>query len=378
MTQGRPDRFHVLDSLRGICAIAVAFAHFITNSHLSELRLVQNSWLFVDFFFVLSGFVIAANYGDRFAGQRISFGRFAWRRLMRLYPLHLFMLVLFILTEFAFSMLQPEGAFEGAYAPELIWENVLLLQSFGVSGFLNWNYPSWSISAEFYTYLAFALTAMLGGLGRPLFWGIGLLVIPLGLILFHGGSLDITFTGGIWRCLYGFAFGTLIWALHLRMPPMGRIWGMLETPVLALVVVFVIYAPDWGVTLAAPLIFGLVVRVFSAEQGLWSRLFLCQPFRLFGLLSYSIYMVHAYVYARFINAAVLGRDMLGLPLTDPTRPEFPYWGTTQLWGDIMVLIMLSATICFAYITYFLIERPGMRLGHIGATQPKELSRKPAG
>jgi len=378
MTKGQPDRFHVLDSLRGICAILVAFSHFLTNSHLTDAKFIQNSWLFVDFFFVLSGFVIAANYQSRFADRQISFGRFAWRRLMRLYPLHLFVLLLFVLTELAFSKIDPAGSFEGAQDPGLIWENILLVQSFGISGLLSWNYPSWSISAEYYTYLVFALAALLGMVGRSLFWGACMLVIPLGFILFHEASLDITFTGGIWRCLYGFAFGTLVWAFHARTPPTGQIWGKVETLVVALVVGFVIYAPDWGLTLAAPLLFGLVIRTFSAEQGIWSRLLLQPPFRLFGMLSYSIYMVHAYVYARFLNVAVLGRDMFGLSLTDPARPDYPYWGTTLFWGDMSALLMLCATICFAYVTYFLIEKPGMRLGHIGATERRELSRKPVG
>ena len=53
------ERFQVLDSWRGICALLVALFHFPTASAISQSRFIASSYLFVDFFFVLSGFVIA-------------------------------------------------------------------------------------------------------------------------------------------------------------------------------------------------------------------------------------------------------------------------------------------------------------------------------
>ena len=58
-------RFVALDSLRGICALMVAIYHFSTNSLLANIPFIENGYLFVDFFFVLSGFVIASSYGER-------------------------------------------------------------------------------------------------------------------------------------------------------------------------------------------------------------------------------------------------------------------------------------------------------------------------
>ena len=58
-------RLVALDSLRGLCALMVALMHINSISHISESTLVRQSWLFVDFFFVLSGFVIAHSYIDR-------------------------------------------------------------------------------------------------------------------------------------------------------------------------------------------------------------------------------------------------------------------------------------------------------------------------
>jgi len=65
------DRYVALDSLRGISALMVALYH-CAIAPMSHLPILKNSYLFVDFFFVLSGFVIATSYGDRLSsGYRV-------------------------------------------------------------------------------------------------------------------------------------------------------------------------------------------------------------------------------------------------------------------------------------------------------------------
>src|SRR5438445_11061004 len=95
------DRFVVLDSWRGIAACMVALGHLdllSPYSHVHGVPFLSNSWLFVDFFFVLSGFVIAANYQQRLL-DGFGVGRFLLLRLGRLYPLHFAVLTLFIGSE---------------------------------------------------------------------------------------------------------------------------------------------------------------------------------------------------------------------------------------------------------------------------------------
>ena len=62
--RGGEARFAALDSWRGIAALLVALLHFRFLGHFYSLDFVRNSWLFVDFFFVLSGFVITHAYAD--------------------------------------------------------------------------------------------------------------------------------------------------------------------------------------------------------------------------------------------------------------------------------------------------------------------------
>jgi len=169
------ERFVVLDSWRGIAACLVALYHIgplthLAYSHLHGAPFLRNSWLFVDFFFVLSGFVIAANYQERLID---GFG--AWRflllRLGRLYPLHFAMLavgiyckLLQVLIPALSSTSQAPPFSTPSEAPDTILANLLLIQSLHLYKFLTWNAQSWSISAEFYTYVIFA--ACLIGLRR--------------------------------------------------------------------------------------------------------------------------------------------------------------------------------------------------------------------
>ncbi len=79
-------RFDILDGLRGVAAvIVVAFHLFETYSKGPNFQILNHGYLAVDFFFVLSGFVIGYAYDDRW--DRMSLGNFFKRRLIRLHPM---------------------------------------------------------------------------------------------------------------------------------------------------------------------------------------------------------------------------------------------------------------------------------------------------
>ena len=102
MANGHPaaSRFRALDGWRGICALLVAAHHVEVHGWLYWQPLIRNAWLFVDFFFVLSGFVIAHAYGERL-GKTHEIGVFVARRLGRLWPLHVAVLLALIALELA-------------------------------------------------------------------------------------------------------------------------------------------------------------------------------------------------------------------------------------------------------------------------------------
>ena len=88
-------KYVVLDSFRGICACIVAMSHFNANSIIYNSPLLDRGSIYVDFFFVLSGFVIFANYKERLQNG-YSLVKFSFLRLGRLYPLHFAVMMAFI------------------------------------------------------------------------------------------------------------------------------------------------------------------------------------------------------------------------------------------------------------------------------------------
>ena len=96
-------RFRALDSWRGICALMVALYHFeplgrLYSGHIRYFPVVSNGWIFVDFFFVLSGFVIYYTYSQKLTNIS-SIINFFIRRFGRVWPLHAVVLLVLIATE---------------------------------------------------------------------------------------------------------------------------------------------------------------------------------------------------------------------------------------------------------------------------------------
>ena len=89
-------RFEVLDAFRGICALCVVVFHMRFMGSFTELTFFRNSEYFVEFFFILSGFVLSHGYSSK---SNLTFFSFMRTRFFRLYPLHIFMLLVFLIIE---------------------------------------------------------------------------------------------------------------------------------------------------------------------------------------------------------------------------------------------------------------------------------------
>jgi peptidoglycan/LPS O-acetylase OafA/YrhL len=362
-----------LDSWRGVAACLVALFHLDAYSHFYDVPFLRNSWLFVDFFFVLSGFVIAANYQQRLL-EGFGAGRFLLLRLGRLYPLHFAMLALFV----AFELLKvlkgilvpalsanPIAPFSTPQeGPDTIVASLLLVQSLHVFDFLTWNLPSWSISTEFYTYVVFAV-CLIGF--RKHAWIALLLALLGGPVLIAALSehnMNTHYDWGIIRCLYGFAAGVLAWRAYEKWnEKLGR-WlsgSMAEWVALGLVVVFVSAAGTTLLSIAAPYLFAFVVLVFAFEGGAASAILRLQPLVFLGTISYSIYMTHVFVERRIFDAAGAMDKLLHIhPFThrDINGVDFYFLGT-ELWhGDVAYPVYLAMIVVMSWFTYRWVERPG--------------------
>jgi peptidoglycan/LPS O-acetylase OafA/YrhL len=369
------ERFVVLDSWRGIAACLVALFHLeayshLVYSHLHGVPFLSNSWLFVDFFFVLSGFVIAANYQQRLL-DGFGVGRFLLLRLGRLYPLHFTMLavavavkLLVILVPVLSSNTQAAPFSTPREAPDTILANLLLIHSLHLYDFFTWNAQSWSISTEFYTYVIFA--ACWVGL-RKHAW-IALLVAMIGgpvlIATLSERNMSTEYDWGIIRCVYGFAAGVVSWNVYRRWNDKLKRWlsgSIAEWGAIGLIFAFVSASGTTLLSVAAPYVFGLVVLVFAFEAGTASAILRLRPLVFLGTISYSIYMTHFFIARRMFDA---GRALEKLWHVDPfTRREingqhFDVLGT-QLWhGDIAYPVFLAMVIAVSYFTYRWIEKPG--------------------
>lgn len=296
-------RFETLDSWRGICALFVVIFHFISMMphSLERSSFVRNSYLFVDFFFVLSGFVLCHSYRGKISSPQ-DLMRFVVRRFGRVWPLHAVVLVSFIAAIVWINWLpHPSGLAltwsNSAYAVDAIVPSLFLLNAMGLFGSV-WNGPAWSIGAEFYVYLLFALLALTAGrrLVLP-----SLILSITGLVLMYQWApsfMNSTWDYGIIRCIAGFFGGVVAFHVYEMMERKGLLCATLrEAGAVALVVFFVVFAGNGAdavspLSLAAPAVFGLVVVVFAGQQGIISLALRAPPFQALGRYSFSIYMIH--------------------------------------------------------------------------------------
>ena len=358
-------RFEVLDSWRGICALLVALFHFPLAGPVSENAFVRGSFLFVDFFFVLSGFVIAHAYAARVSSGE-GFAKFMITRFGRLFPLHAFMLAAFVGFEL-FRLAIPrlaggQAAFTGAFSLDMLPANLALLHGLGIHDHLSWNAPSWSISTELFAYLFFGLVLLLLKRFSLFAFAAAALAGPVLLYFLSPDFMDATYDFGLVRCLFGFSAGVL--THHALAGSVGTsddtkesrlAWTLAEIAVVLAVILFVSTSAASAGGLLAPFIFAFAVAVFAHEGGAVSRLLRWRPFLLLGTISYSIYLTHIFVQSRMMNAAKLLDGRLGLGLLE-AKGDVSVFAAAH--AAPMIAIMVLAVIAVSLATYHVIEAPG--------------------
>lgn len=373
-------RFETLDSWRGICALLVAMMHFPASGLLSDNPLVRNAFLFVDYFFVLSGFVIAHGYAHRLV-KGADYARFLVLRIGRIYPLHVAVLALFVGFEalrWAVPALQGDGAapFSDGHTPMQLLRSLALLNGLGIEHGLTWNGPSWSISTEMWTYVVFGLAVVVLGRRFPLVLAPAILAGPVVLYLWSPVYMDATWHLGFVRCLYGFSVGALLYRLSASDLLKRRAqavtdadralrWTAFEIGAVIAAVVFVAAFADGPLGIAAPFVFALVLWVFAVEGGVVSRLLKRPAFLWLGALSYGIYMVHIFVQSRMINVATLAEKLTGLDLVGEFAiggERFHGFGVSgAAFGTLAMIVMVAAVLTTALAMHFLVERPFQRM-----------------
>jgi len=135
-----------LVGLRVLATLLVALFHFELYYPLAGIKIFNGSYLCVEFFFVLSGFLLARKYFH--STETGSFKNFLKNRLVRLYPAYLFSLLVlptvYAVTWFGGSYLR--WLKDGTHLPAFLSE-IFMLQTTGIAGFEFINGPAWYVSA---------------------------------------------------------------------------------------------------------------------------------------------------------------------------------------------------------------------------------------
>ena len=223
--------YELLDGLRGVAALLVLWHHVFEGYSFAgggPILVVNHGYLAVDFFFILSGFVLSYAYDDRW-GKSLSFGSFVKRRLIRLHPMVVMGAVLGAIT----FLLQGSVQWDGTHVATSVVMWALLISMFmipavpgtpreirGNGEMFPLNGTNWSLFFEYIGNLLYALF-----IRRLSTRWIRVLTIVLGIALAAfsifdvsgynqlgiGWTLDaVNFVGGLLRMLFPFTLGMLI------------------------------------------------------------------------------------------------------------------------------------------------------------------------
>jgi peptidoglycan/LPS O-acetylase OafA/YrhL len=364
MAEPMSQRFEALDAWRGICAVLVAAIHMPSAHAWQGTTPFGNMQLFVDFFFVLSGFVICHAYGTRISGGITAAG-FMIRRFGRLWPLHAAVLLGFVVFEFAkiavehgFGLALDGAAFANNRSVPSLMSNVFLIQSFNLHGMTTWNGPAWSIGTEFYTYAVFAGAVLLVK-HRTLAFAVLATVGLAGVVANSEAWLFTTHDFGFFRCVYGFFSGCLVYGLVRRGKPSWAQGTTVEVAVVAGLIGYLLNTGRDPSSLLAPMVFGLIVYVFAFESGAVSRLLKQRWAQALGLWSYSIYMVHMLLYAGFKVGLSLAAKFGMFGITVAAVEPVKMWTFNNAALDVgAVVLAVAASVYVARWSYAWIEHPG--------------------
>ncbi|HGE6097131.1 TPA: acyltransferase family protein [Vibrio cholerae] len=359
-------RFEALDAFRGLCAIAVVIFHMHIVSSISELDFFRGSSIFVEFFFVLSGFVLAHGYGFKIS---LGFKDFIKSRFFRLYPLHLFMFVVFVILEFLklcaykyFGITFNSAPFSESTAVSEMIPNLLLMQAWlPFTNSMSFNYTSWSISIEFYLYIILFISIMLFKSNRIISW---LLISILSLSLFF---LDLNIlTDKAQSGLFCFFGGAFVYSIYRKIShcSLPYILGSVIEFFLLILIVLVVESNFELRDILAPIVFFFVILFFAFEFGFFSSILKFKFLQYIGKLSYSIYMTHAALIFCLISFAIILQKLTGAEIAPMLEGERVLNFGNELLNNGVVIIVLFLVICISSFTYKYIEIPGQKLKNI--------------
>ena len=301
--------YNILDGLRGIAALTVVCFHLFeafATSHLDQR--INHGYLAVDFFFILSGFVVGYAYDDRW--KKMTVAEFLKRRFIRLHPMVVMGAVIgavmfyfqgcsvWDVSTVSISMLLVATLLNALLIPAAPGSEIR-----GLGEMYPLNGPSWSLFFEYignilYAFVirklptrALSVLVLLAGCGLAAFavWG------PLGDICVGFAMDGVNMTGGSLRLLFAFSAGLLLSRVFKPIHIKGAFW------ICSLAVVALLSVPRIGGsehlwmnglydTVCAVVFFPLLV--YLGASGKTTDKITTRVCKFLGDISYPLYMVH--------------------------------------------------------------------------------------
>ncbi|MFT3703164.1 MAG: acyltransferase [Agriterribacter sp.] len=333
--------FELLDGLRGIAALAVVIFHFMEMVYADYSKnFIGHGFLAVDFFFCLSGFVIAYAYDGRIAKMGIA--EFFTSRVIRLHPLVILGSVLGLIG----FLFDPFASYQLSYSTGrilMLFITSLLLIPFPVMperffNLFSFNAPAWSLFWEYVANIVYAF--FLYKIKRGYLFVFTVVAAVLLCVISYrsqslmGGWGKDTFKDGGARVLYSFLAGMLIyrsgWIIRSRIGFVGL------SILLALAFTMPWTKWNWLTELLVVLFcFPLIVSLGAGGKLANTLRKLCV---LFGKISYPLYMTHYAALWIF----------------------FSYYNTHKPAGIQLFLIIFSSVVLlllFAYVVMIVYDIP---------------------
>ena len=359
--------YELLDGLRGVAAILVVIYHIFEGLAFAEatdgvgsglITTLNHGHIAVDFFFILSGFVISYAYDDRWG--KMSVGGFFKRRLIRLHPMLMMGAVIGAIAFFASGCERWDGTVTPAS-----WVMIALLLSMcmipavpgvpyevrGNGEMFPLNGPGWSLFFEYIGNICYALfmrrmstkvlaffTLLLGLTHAWFFIGDISQYDMVGV----GWTIDeVNFFGGFIRMLFPFSLGMLLARTFKPRKVQGAFWICTSV----LIAVFAVpYIPSGGnISLNCLYEFACIAFIFPAlvwlgASGTADRT-TGRVNRFLGELSYPLYIVH-YPIMYIFYAWLIKKDIYTI---------------SGCWA--VALLVIASSISLAYLCLKLYDEP---------------------
>ena len=367
-------RLDRLTSIRGVAALYVILFHCqgrVGGFDLSPWTgLLEKGYLAVDFFFVLSGFILAYVYAPEFDAGRGRFLQFLGFRLARIYPVHLLTLALAVAVVTWFFGFGHAGGMSNTGTTLL--SNILLAHAWGIHEQLSWNFPSWSISAEWFAYLAFPWLLAISRVTAQRAWesllGAVLCLISLAavvalvrqpglrigswLFVSHAQwtrAFDLTFDLALVRVGCEFLAGLFVFRAYQLISKRRCDWSAPVAIVSLVSLVICLHVP-WprfrlGQDLLAVTLMTITILCVALDRHRLAEVLEYRPLVYLGEASYSIYMAHGVVLWLFYGLTESGMLAEGQNLRE---------------GTVLAAAVITATLATGALLYEVCEQPARR------------------